>query len=80
MSKETSRKGFVIACLVFLIVLSIAELFVEHHGHFGVDERYGFYPAYALIGASALFLVSRVIGFLFGRPEQLEPEQKVTEL
>ena len=80
MSKETSRKGFVIACLVFLIMLSIAELFVEHHGHFGVDERYGFYPVYALIGASALFLISRVLGFYLGRPEQAESQQKVTEL
>lgn len=74
-----NRRFFVLLCVAVLVLLAVAEALVEHHGHFGIDNRYGFYTVYAFLAASSLFALSYLLGRLFGKPYANEAEQERVE-
>jgi len=51
------RMGFFIA----LVLLLIAESFVEMHGEFAVEHFYGFYAVYGFISYVLLIFVAKVL-------------------
>ena len=51
------RMGFFIA----LVLLLIAESFVEMHGEFSVEHFYGFYAVYGFISYVLLIFVAKIL-------------------
>jgi len=54
-------KAFWIASILILIALALADLFVHHHAHFGVDAAPGFYSLYGLGACVVMVLVSKFV-------------------
>ena len=72
-SKENVTKiyrGVWIACALLLV----AEPFVHLHGHFEVEEWFGFYGFYGLIGCVFLVLGAKVLRVVLIRPENYYDE------
>lgn len=55
--------------LVALALLLLADLFVHHHEHFGVEDRFGFYAFYGFIASAGLVIVGNLLGKLIKRPQ-----------
>lgn len=54
--------------LVVLALLVVADAFVEHHPHFGIDGGFGFHAWYGFAVCAAMVLVSKfVVGLLLKR-------------
>ncbi len=59
------RIGFFIA----LVLVLIAEAFVEMHGEFHVEHFYGFYAVYGFISYVVLIFVAKLLRTLLMRKE-----------
>lgn len=55
--------------LAVLALLVIADLFVEHHPHFGIDGTFGFSAWYGFIACVALVVGAKGLGLLLKRPD-----------
>ncbi|ESR22759.1 hypothetical protein [Lutibaculum baratangense] len=54
----------------FIVVLALtvlADLFVEHHPHFGIDGTFGFGAWYGFISCVAMVFFSKGLGLLLKR-------------
>lgn len=47
----------------------ITRLFVDHHGHFGIDDTYAFYSWFAFGAAVAGIAVARIVAAVLGRED-----------
>lgn len=57
-----------IVSLIVLALLVIADAFVEHHPHFGVDGGFGFHAWYGFAVCTAMVVASKfVVGFFLKR-------------
>ena len=57
-----------IVSLIVLALLVVADAFVEHHPHFGVDDSFGFHAWYGFAVCAAMVVVSKfVVGFFLKR-------------
>ena len=57
--------------IVFIVVLAttvLADLFIDHHGKFGVDGTIGFYAWYGFLSCVCLVVVARALGVVLKRP------------
>jgi hypothetical protein len=55
--------------LVALAVASLAaDLFIDHHGKFGVDGTIGFYAWFGALSAIVFAAAAYVLGTVLGRP------------
>ncbi|WP_300458964.1 hypothetical protein [Desulfobacula sp.] len=59
------RMGFFVA----LVMLLIAESFVEMHGYFSVEHFYGFYAVYGFISYVLLIFAAKVLRKIIMRKE-----------
>ncbi len=59
------RIGFFVA----LVVLLIAESFVEMHGEFSVEHFYGFYAVYGFISYVLLIFLAKILRKIIMRKE-----------
>jgi len=57
-----------ISFIVILAATVLADLFVDHHGKFGVDGTIGFYAWYGFLSCVVLVFVARALGVLLKRP------------
>ena len=58
--------------IVFAVVLAatvLADLFVEHHPHFGLDGTLGFGAWFGFVSCVVLIVFARALGTLFKRPD-----------
>ena len=56
--------------IVFIVVLALtvlADLFVEHHPHFGIDGTFGFGAWYGFISCVIMVFFSKALGRLLKR-------------
>ncbi|MDJ0950721.1 MAG: hypothetical protein QNJ94_17550 [Alphaproteobacteria bacterium] len=65
---DTIRKLW-IGSSVVLALLVIADLFVHHHGAFGIDETFGFYAWYGLLTCAAMVFAAKGLGLILKRPD-----------
>ena len=63
-------RGVWIACALLLLV----EPFVHLHGHFAVEEWFGFYGFFGLIGCVGLVLGAKAMRVVLKRPEDYYDE------
>ncbi len=57
-----------IVSLVVLALLVVADAFVEHHAHFGIDGGFGFHAWYGFaVCAGMVFFSKYVVGLLLKR-------------
>ena len=63
-------RGVWIACALLLV----AELFVHPHGHFAVEEWFGFYGFYGFIVCVGLVLGAKALRVVLKRPENYYDE------
>ena len=63
-------RGVWIACALLLV----AELFVHLHGHFAVEELFGFYGFFGFIGCVGLVLGAKAMRVVLKRPENYYDE------
>ncbi len=56
--------------ITFIIILAItvlADFFVEHHGHFGIDGTFGFGAWYGFFACVVLVVFSKGLGAILKR-------------
>ena len=68
-SRRTVPRGLWLALVALVAATLIGELFVHHHGHFGVDGSFAFYGWYTLLCAPAGILIARLVAAVLGRGE-----------
>jgi hypothetical protein len=57
--------------VVFIVILAatvLADLFIDHHGQFGIDGTIGFYAWYGFLSCVCLVLLARALGAILKRP------------
>jgi len=64
------RNGFFVA----LVLVLIAESFVEMHGEFSVEHFYGFYAVYGFISYVLLIFVAKLLRKIIMRKEDYYDE------
>ena len=52
-----------------LVALLIADHFVDHHGHFGWEERPYFFAVYGFVACVAVIFAAKGLRWLLGRRE-----------
>lgn len=65
---------------IFGVVLGLtvaAGLFMETHGHFGLDGTFGFQAWYGFFTCVAMVVVAKLLGFLVKRPESYYRDRDV---
>jgi hypothetical protein len=58
--------------IVFIVILALtvlADLFIDHHGDFGIDGTIGFYAWYGFLSCVALVIGSKGLGVLLKRKD-----------
>jgi hypothetical protein len=58
--------------IVFIVVLALtvlADLFIDHHGDFGIDGTIGFYAWYGFLSCVVLIVGARGLGVLLKRKD-----------
>ena len=56
--------------VVFIAILAgtvLVELFFDLHGHFGIDESFGFNAWYGFITCVAMIVVAKILGIFLKR-------------
>lgn len=54
--------------IVILVATVLADLFIDHHGTFGIDGTIGFYAWYGFLSCVCLVFVSLALGVILKRP------------
>jgi hypothetical protein len=57
--------------IVFIVILAmtvLADLFIDHHGAFGIDGTIGFYAWYGFLSCVGLVFVALALGAILKRP------------
>lgn len=72
---QTVRKLWVLFIAV-LAATVLAELFISHESHFGVDGTFGFNAWYGFLACAVLILVAKVLGLVLKRPETYYGEER----
>jgi len=52
-----------------LTLTVLADFFIEHHGHFGLDGTFGFGAWYGFLSCVVLVAFSKALGVLLKRPD-----------
>ena len=58
--------------IVFMVILALtvlADLFIDHHGDFGIDGTIGFYAWYGFLSCVVLVIGSKGLGVLLKRKD-----------
>jgi hypothetical protein len=58
--------------IVFIVILAltvIADLFIDHHGSFGIDGTIGFYAWYGFLSCVVLVVGAKGLGILLKRKD-----------
>lgn len=65
---ETIRKLWILFAAI-LAVTVLADLFVAHHPHFGLDGTFGFGAWFGFASCVALVLFAKLLGVFLKRPD-----------
>lgn len=55
--------------IAILALLVIADFFIEHHPHFGIDGTPGFGAWFGFLSCVVMVLVAKAIGMVLKRPD-----------
>lgn len=58
--------------IVFIIILALtvlADFFVDHYGHFGIDGTIGFYAWYGFLSCVVLVFAAKALGVFLKRKD-----------
>jgi len=58
--------------VLFIVILALtvlADLFIDHHGDFGIDGTIGFYAWYGFVSCVVLVIGSKALGVLLKRKD-----------
>lgn len=67
--RNSVPRGVWIALITLAGATLVAELFIHHHGYFGVDASFAFYGWYTLVCGVAGVLAARLVGAVLRRRE-----------
>lgn len=65
---DTIRKLWIVSIIVLALTV-VADLFVKHHPHFGIDGTFGFGAWYGFVSCVVLVLGSKLLGVFLKRPD-----------
>ena len=65
---ETIRKLWIVFIAILALTV-LADFFVEHHPHFGLDGTFGFGAWFGFISCVVLVFFSKALGALLKRPD-----------
>ena len=65
---QTIRRAWIGFCAILAIVV-LADLFVAHHPHFGVDGTVGFGAWFGFVSCVVLIVGSKILGIPLKRPD-----------
>jgi hypothetical protein len=57
------------AFIVVLAATVLAELFVAHEAHFGIDGSFGFHAWYGLVACGVMIFGAKLLGLIIRRPD-----------
>jgi len=66
--RENIRKLWILFIAILALTV-LADLFVEHHPHFGLDGTFGFGAWFGFISCVVLVFFSKALGALLKRPD-----------
>ena len=69
LDRPATGRRFKAGFFTVLAVLVLLDVAVEHQGHFGVDETFGFYAGYGFAVALVMILFSKLLGIFLKREE-----------
>ena len=69
LARPTTIRGLKIVALVLLVGVVLADLVIHRHGHFGVDESFGFNAWFSFLSCVAMVLLARGVGLLLTRSD-----------
>jgi hypothetical protein len=62
---------------VVLVLVVAAGLLMKPHGHFGIDDTFGFHAWYGFLTCVVMVVVAKLLGFLVKRPENYYTDSDV---
>lgn len=65
---ETIRLLWIVSLTVLGLTV-LADLFVEHHPHFGIDGTFGFAAWFGFVSCVAMIAVAKLLGALLKRSD-----------
>lgn len=71
---ETVRKLWVLF-IAILAATVLAELFISHEAHFGIDGTFAFNAWYGFFACVALIVVAKLLGLVLKRPDTYYDER-----
>lgn len=69
LARRETLRAVRIASAVALALVVLAELVVERHPYFGIDEPFGFYAWFGFGACVAMVLIARLIGRILKRAD-----------
>lgn len=70
----TVRKLWAIFIAV-LVATVLAELFIEHESHFGIDGTFAFHAWFGFLACVVLIVVAKLLGLALKRPDTYYGEE-----
>lgn len=68
------RLWMIFGCV--LAVTVVAEIFVAHETHFGIDGTFAFHAWYGFIACVALIATAKLLGLVLKRPDSYYEEER----
>jgi hypothetical protein len=65
-----------IAFIIVLVAVVLAELFVAHEPHFGIDGSFGFHAWYGLAACGVMIFGAKFLGLFLRRPDTYYEEDE----
>ena len=69
LTRKSTIKGLWVVFVVILAATVLADLFVAHHPHFGLDGTFGFGAWFGFVSCVVLVLIAKLLGAVLKRPD-----------
>lgn len=66
--KSTVRLVWIVSCIA-LVLLTLADLVIDKHGHFALEDGFGFGSWYGFAACVVLVFGSKLLGLFLKRPD-----------
>lgn len=67
--RHAVRKPLAVGALVLLAVLTLLDLVIHGHPHFGIDGTFGFHAWYGLLSGIGVVVIAKVLGIFLKRAD-----------
>jgi uncharacterized membrane protein YhdT len=69
LTRKSTIKGLWVVFVLILAATVLADFFVVHHSHFGLDGSFGFGAWFGFVSCVVLILIAKLLGIILKRPD-----------